>query len=86
MSNKSDLTLIKTAPSTSLPRESAGEFKRWLLVDVRTVSRATAAHGEIPMPETGRIVTHRLTAPYLSYSGHFKDGLPVSPRRFGLSE
>lgn len=27
------------------------------------------------MPETGRIGTHRLTAQYLSYSGHFKDGL-----------
>lgn len=33
MSDKSDLTLINTAPITSLPQESAEEFKRWVLVD-----------------------------------------------------
>lgn len=33
MSNKPDLTLINTAPITSLPKESAEEFKRWLLID-----------------------------------------------------
>ena len=33
MSNKPDLTLINTAPITLLPKESAEEFKRWLLID-----------------------------------------------------